>query len=356
MRVTDIPLTEVMQKYLDVAEFYQDGSPNRWKTTCPFHNDTSPSLVLFDKTEDGAGWDYHCFACGAHGNSMTLLTSLAVSQTEEQAIEMLMRDFGLELPAEVTLREFCKFKGLDDRFASGNGWETVSKGVSIPYYNTKHDLVSTKIRTKYHGKDKYIYQNIAKSPVATMLPYGLHWLDGYSDELLYITEGETDAMTLAQAGFPVLGFPSANGFKPEFSVYLKKFKTLVVVRDNDEPGWNLVTSIAEEFPDNIYMVQLPKGTKDINNYHISICGSNIDNFTTMFPTLQRLPASPQTFIEAVKAGHIPPTEKLCWDMVMRYHRSEPEQLLFKDQMAKETKVGKAIITSAMKRASRPDAT
>ena len=348
MRVTDIPLTDIMQKYLNSADFVREGHSNRWKTKCPFHGDTSPSLVLYDKTEDGAGWDYHCFSCGAHGNAMTMMSSLKISQSDEHAVEMLMRDFDMQFPDKVTLVEFCKFKGLDYDFAKDNGWKTSQQGVEIPFYGIKHDVLTTKIRVKYQGKDKYIYKKQDGSPISQMIPYGLHWTDAYDDTVLYITEGETDAMTMRQAGFQALGFPSTNGFKPEFATFLTKYKTLVVVRDNDEAGWRLVTDIAELFPSNIYMVQLPKGTKDINAFHLAKCRADIENFKVMFPALQVLPASPDAFITAVKQEKVIPTEKACWDMVIRYYKNPADQLYFKERMNKEAKVGKAVLNAVMK--------
>lgn len=337
-----------MQKYLNSAEFIKEGSSNRYKAVCPFHGDTAPSLILYDKTDEGAGWDYHCFACGAHGNAVTMLTTLKIAQSEEHAVDMLMRDFDLKFPDKVLLAEFCKFKGLDADFAEKNGWGNVKLGVEIPYYDSNHDVVSIKIRTKYQGKDKYIYQNQSGSPIAHVIPYGLHWLDSYEDSTLYITEGETDCMTLRQAGFPVIGFPSTNGFKPEFSTFMKRFAQLVVVRDNDNAGWNLVTDIAKQFPSNLYMVVLPHGIKDINSYHTMKCRSDAKMFAGLFPTLQVLPASPETFLASVKDKAIPPTEKACWEMVHHYYKQDAELLYFKERMSTEAKVSKTVLTAAMK--------
>lgn len=337
-----------MQKYLGASEFVREGASNRTKTVCPFHSDSAPSLILYDKTDDGAGWDYHCFSCGAHGNAVTMLTHLNIAQSEEHAIDMLMKDFNLQFPVDVTVHAFCDFKGLDKEFALANGWENTKQGVAIPYYDTKQNVVSTKIRTKYQGKDKYIYQHTSGNPIAHVLPYGLHWVDAYDDGTLYITEGETDCMTLRQAGFQAIGFPSTNGFKPEFAAFLKKYKSLVIVRDNDEAGWHLVTDIAEQFPDNLYMVVLPNGVKDINSYHTTKCRGEISKFKELFPALQILPASPETFLSAVKNGDITPTEKACWEMVARYYTSEVDRLYYKERMSKEAKVSKAVLSAAMK--------
>lgn len=38
-----------------------------WKATCPFHDDTEPSLVLYESNT------YHCFGCGEHGDAAGFL-------------------------------------------------------------------------------------------------------------------------------------------------------------------------------------------------------------------------------------------------------------------------------------------
>lgn len=356
MRVTDIALTDVMQKYLGSANIIKEGNSNRWKVNCPFHGDTAPSLVLYDKTETGAGWDYHCFVCGAHGNAISMLIDLGKATSEDMAVDMLMDDFNLSFPDKVTVDEFAKFKGFDPDFLRANGWEDTPQGVAIPYLNTKQDTMSIKIRTKYQGKEKYIYKNTSDNPISHLMPYGMHWLERYeSDQPLYLTEGETDCMTLRQAGFQVIGLPSNNGFKPEFSVYFDRFETLVVVKDNDEAGWKLVTDIATAFPDKLYMVVLPKGIKDINSYHLSKCRSDVKIFTKMFEGIQILPATPDTFLQAIKEKTVQPVEKACWDMVARYYPYEAEQLYFKDRLVDEAKMSKSLVRACMKGMKRAEA-
>ncbi|MEO6248907.1 MAG: CHC2 zinc finger domain-containing protein [Sphingomicrobium sp.] len=44
---------------------------NEWKTCCPFHEDRSPSLTIFD-----GGQRYHCFGCGASGDVLDWMQRL----------------------------------------------------------------------------------------------------------------------------------------------------------------------------------------------------------------------------------------------------------------------------------------
>ena len=42
------------------------------KAICPFHNDTTPSLLI-DSSRDNGPQHFHCFACGAHGDVIDLV-------------------------------------------------------------------------------------------------------------------------------------------------------------------------------------------------------------------------------------------------------------------------------------------
>lgn len=352
MRVIDIPLPDVAHKYLKIDDVHREGSSNRHKMVCPFPNhpgkDSNPSLILYDKTDKGQGWDYHCYVCGAHGTAPTMLTEMKIVTSEEDAYNMLRQDFGMELPSKVTLKDFAEYKGLSSDFLDAQDWKDDKRGVVIPFFDIKGDLVCEKIRVKYSGKDKYEYRKHSDSHEVHNVPYGLHWLDAYEEDVLYITEGETDCITMRQAGFPALGIMGTNGFNPDYATYLAKFKALVVVRDNDIHGWKLVTDIAEEFPSNLYMIALPKGSKDVNNYHQYRCSGDIDKFKALFETLPLLPGTPGTFITAVKENQVEPTERACWQMVGQYKRTPADLLYYKDQFAKETGVSKSVIAACLK--------
>lgn len=58
--IETISLTEIFSKLgIEVAKD---------KALCPFHNDTNPSLQIYEDTHQ-----FHCFACGAHGNIISLV-------------------------------------------------------------------------------------------------------------------------------------------------------------------------------------------------------------------------------------------------------------------------------------------
>lgn len=341
-RVQDIDLREVFQKYLDTPEILADGK-KRYKCICPFHEDKDPSMVLYDNTKEGRGWAYHCFVCGAHGSAPTALTASHYCASEEDSIKLLEDDFHLVLPDKVVLADFCEYKGLDIEFCKANGWNDGSKGIRIPFMDEAGTVTNIKVRTKYKGSPKYHFEVEGKSQT----PYGLHWLPEYSKDVLYITEGETDCMTLRQAGYNAIGIGGANAFKDEYASILKRFSKVVIVNDTDAAGQKLVESITRLVP-NVFTLILPTGIKDINDYHVYRCGGEINTFIEKVAELPQTPATPDAFIEAVVNGQMSPTDKNAWVMIGRQIASQPDRLLFKEEFAKKTKTAKPVVAQCIK--------
>ena len=107
----------------------------------------------------------------------------------------------------------------------------------MPYYGTLVEQQGTayptyKVRTSYTGKKgrpKYI-----KDGKNVKEPYGLNMLSTYNvEEPIYITEGETDTITLLQAGYQALGVPGANTFEERFVSYVNPYPLVIVVLDSD---------------------------------------------------------------------------------------------------------------------------
>lgn len=354
--IRNISLIDIFKKYGNrhTSDFVKDGK-NRYLTQCHMHNDKDPSLNIYDKTEQGQGWDYHCFVCKAHGDALQLLVDLGVANNTGEAEAILMKDFGLELPDIVDLETFCKLKGIDIEFAKQNGWADVDfneygehgKGLMITFYNENRTVIGRKIRTKYTGKGKYHY--ISHPDYPNDQPYGLHWLKDYDTNLpIYITEGETDAMTLRQAGLQSLGIPSTNGWKQEFTELIAPFNRIIVVKDNDKAGENLVNSITDSIDGKIFILQAIKGIKDINDFHIYKCNKNIDKFKENFKTLLEIPASPQTFIAESSTNPAILEDKIYWTFMAKALDNDVKKETFINSLANKTKIGKRAIASMLK--------
>jgi twinkle protein len=92
---------------------------------------------------------------------------------------------------------------------------------------------------------------------------------------LIITEGEIDAMSVAQMNldkyktvFPVIALPGVSYVKHllEIREWIRSFKEVVLMMDNDEPGKEaLQEAIKIVGYDKAYIVEYPEGCKDAND-------------------------------------------------------------------------------------------
>jgi len=63
---------KTLENFITVLEYYDtkfDSNRKRQTVTCPFHDDSSPSLSLVFEDK---GW-FNCFGCGAGGNIFTFV-------------------------------------------------------------------------------------------------------------------------------------------------------------------------------------------------------------------------------------------------------------------------------------------
>ena len=69
---------------------------------CPFHNDTNPSMKLYDD-------HYHCFGCQATGDSIHLTAKLS-GVSDREAAKKLAEDFGVQKEKESMLAKLGRFQ------------------------------------------------------------------------------------------------------------------------------------------------------------------------------------------------------------------------------------------------------
>ena len=69
---------------------------------CPFHNDTNPSMKLYDD-------HYHCFGCQATGDSIHLTAKL-FGVSDREAAKKLAEDFGVQKEKESMLAKLGRFQ------------------------------------------------------------------------------------------------------------------------------------------------------------------------------------------------------------------------------------------------------
>ena len=71
----------------DAAKRYGLPVQRNGMALCPFHNDTHPSMKLYDD-------HFYCFACGAHGDVIDLTAKL-LGLNFKEAVHQLAVDFGI---------------------------------------------------------------------------------------------------------------------------------------------------------------------------------------------------------------------------------------------------------------------
>ena len=67
---------------------------------CPFHNEKTPSMKVFEK-------DFHCFGCGEHGDVITFVQKL-FNLSFQETLKKIDIDFGLNLYGYKTFEELRK--------------------------------------------------------------------------------------------------------------------------------------------------------------------------------------------------------------------------------------------------------
>ena len=93
--------------------------------------------------------------------------------------------------------------------------------------------------------------------------YGVLSVSNKANQVIAITEGEMDAITLHQVGVPAVGIPGANAWKPHYRAVLEDFPNVYVVGDGDRAGREFITTVLGDIPDATPITP-PEGT-DVNS-------------------------------------------------------------------------------------------
>lgn len=241
---------------------------------CPFHNDRTPSMSLTTSGE-GKGL-YHCFGCGASGTLFTLIKKQSKKSNREIA-----KLIGIEERADCTLEDYCAEKGISRETVESYGiYEGESNGtkcVVFPYHKENSDEVLYRKR-RFSGTRKF--DLTGKADLSAYLPKNC---DYSGTSILFIAEGETDALTIHQFGYPVIGLPGAQSVKkvlPGFFAGKKNLAEVFVCMDNDAAGDSFALSVcsvlSETHPNAEVYLFVPadyadeeESVKDVNDLYLS---------------------------------------------------------------------------------------
>ena len=314
-RLKEIPIREVARK-LGLAV------PERGNIRCFSHEDKDPSLSFF-------GNSFKCHGCGISGDNIKLV-ELYQNQDFKEACDWLASVYGIgttrrdmptikreyapiepisrptttedqtlyELfyqmtdPLDASGQDFLRSKGFTEETINHFGWKTITKkaidqirlaysieeieksGLSglfgsigwclIPYWNDS-EIVYLRARKPYPkdirsitGKDTHFYNFDALVGLVEA-------------QKLYISEGETDTMTLYQQGLIAVGVPGAlqQRLYKDLTRLISKNQAVVLCFDNDEAGskaTELVRKILLSTDIIPSRLMIPENYKDINDF------------------------------------------------------------------------------------------
>lgn len=86
-----------------------------------------------------------------------------------------------------------------------------------------------------------------------------------ASEIIYVCEGEIDALTLTVCGFPAVAVPGAQNWKPFFAKPFEEYAQVYCVADGDEAGYKLARLLTHEV--KARTVRPPKG-EDVNSLYV----------------------------------------------------------------------------------------
>lgn len=149
------------------------------------------------------------------------------------------------------------------------GYDLATGRLTIPYLTPAGPFV-IKYRCignhdcKEHGHGKYVYDT--GSAIHLYNAQALR-----NSELVVVTEGELDAISVDQTGVAAVGYPGTAMWKanPHWRWCFDSLEQIIVVADGDEPGKKAGTAVTESLRNavdaDVRLVVLPDG-QDSNSY------------------------------------------------------------------------------------------
>lgn len=201
---------------------------------------------------DDRGWG-HCFSCGVNVPP----DSLDDPSESARAGMATSLDF-IPMPKRGLRQETCK------RYGYGTSTVHDKPAQVAPYYDEKGTLVAQKVR--FADKSFTVLGKLAKATL-----FGQRLCRG-SGKMIVVTEGEIDAMSVAQAmglQWPAVSVPNgASGAKAALAAqlpFLEGYDKVVLAFDQDEPGRKATAECVELFsPGKVAIAELRH--KDANEY------------------------------------------------------------------------------------------
>lgn len=259
------------------------GGPAEFKALCPFHKENTPSFTVVNK--NGEGWFFHCFGCSAGGDIFEWIMRRR-GLGFPQALKLAANEVGIAVPERFYPRETSNAGGEQKNSAPGRGvfdpekYQALTIEGKVWLYLTETRGLNSQLLTDYRvgetvdgeayslaytwrprgwpteRKPKFEFAKVVK--VDRVDGKKKEWRDpeGGKNILfgmcapqvvaahesrgeLVICEGEIDAITWAQYGFPAVSVPGGAKYTGWIDFcwdWLQAFSKIHVSFDEDAAG------------------------------------------------------------------------------------------------------------------------
>jgi len=317
MSVIPKKLGEILQRLHGVRQT----SNNSWTACCPAHDDRSPSLHVTVTS------DRVLLKCFAGCTTEQICAALGIGLRDLFLHNGITHDENHGL----TLSDFAKAKRLNvDLLLQHHVKQTEWRGrpaVAFVYRDVDGDYWAARYRIALTG-DRFRWENGVK---ANRLLYGAWFLRGWRQrdvQTILLVEGETDSLTLWQAGIPAVGVPGCDSLTVENARLLDGFN-VVLWREPDNGGETLLRHARNLFGERLRVVSPPDGVKDASDFWLRIASkhrSEEDARVEFSDAVQQMMAEASdvsmcryiyvpdssTLEDAVDLGLVPEPEPMDW--------------------------------------------
>jgi DNA-binding transcriptional ArsR family regulator len=308
-------LVEILRKLQNVRR-QSDGS---WLARCPAHPDENPSLHI-TLTDDRV-----LLKCFAGCTTEQICDALGIGLRD---LFFNNSDSNQESQSGLTLEDFAKAKRLDVDFLSRHHvtqseWRG-RPAVAFVYRDTDGDYWATRYRIALTG-DRFRWENGVK---AGRLLYGVWLLREWRQrnvQSVLLVEGESDALTLWQAGIPAVGVPGAESLTDQNARLLDGFN-IVLWREPDDGGDKFLQYAQRLFGERLRVITPPDGVKDASDLWLHIASkhrSEEDARMEFRDAVQRLMAEARA-VPGVQVSSIESNVNTCEVFRSRYLGTTPE--------------------------------
>jgi hypothetical protein len=237
-----------------------------WKARCPFHTDKTASFVIYPDQHA------HCFGCQWHGDVITYIKERQKCSFPEA--KEILRDYHLARKIDLTqwtseAGELLVKPGLSpdqmrewvERAMQLATDDTQCEQIAVPRNWKAETIKQLAVEGSLALKDDVLAFLYPEGVKRRALPWSTKrfWSEGTtglwrasqleSAKTIYLTEGESDAITLIDGGIldsttQVIAVPGATAFKKKWAARFTG-KTANLCFDSDEAGQQAVESVSE---------------------------------------------------------------------------------------------------------------